>query len=51
VSIKPAAGHYFESLAAAHRDLRLIGLRLGAKTDPQTWRIEFIEPAAMHDDA
>jgi hypothetical protein len=32
--------HSFETLAAARRDLRLIGLRLGTKTDPRTWRIE-----------
>jgi hypothetical protein len=38
--------HYFETLTAARHDLRLIGLRLGAKTDPGTWRIEFIEPVA-----
>jgi hypothetical protein len=30
--------------------LRLIGLRLGAKTDPRTWQIEFIEPVATRAD-
>jgi hypothetical protein len=39
------ASHTFETLATARHDLRLIGLRLGAKTDEPTWRIEFIEPA------
>jgi hypothetical protein len=38
--------HSFETLAAARRDLRLIGLRIAAKTDQRTWRIEFTEPAA-----
>jgi hypothetical protein len=42
--------HYFETLTAARHDLRLIGLRLGAKTDPRTWRIEFIEPVATRAD-
>jgi hypothetical protein len=35
--------HSFESLAAARHALRLVGLRLGAKTDPRTWRIELME--------
>jgi hypothetical protein len=38
--------HAFATLAAAHRDLRLIGLRIGAKTGACTWRIEFLEPVA-----
>ncbi len=38
--------HSFETLAAARHALRLIGLRLAAKTDPRTWRIEFIELGA-----
>jgi hypothetical protein len=42
--------HSFETLAAARRDLRLIGLRIGAKTDMCTWRIEFIEPVAERAD-
>jgi hypothetical protein len=36
--------HSFETLADARHDLRLIGLRLGAKTNGRTWRIEFREP-------
>jgi hypothetical protein len=35
--------HSFETLAAARHALRLVGLRLGAKTDPRTWRIELLE--------
>ena len=42
--------HSFETLAGARRDLRLIGLRLGAKTDERTWRIEFTEPHAERAD-
>jgi hypothetical protein len=38
--------HSFETLAAARRDLRLIGLRIGAKIDVCTWRVEFMEPVA-----
>jgi hypothetical protein len=38
--------HSFETLAAARHALHLIGLRLGAKTDERTWRIEFMEPVA-----
>jgi hypothetical protein len=37
--------HSFETLAAARHALRLIGLRLGAKTDARTWRIELIDLA------
>jgi len=33
--------HSFETLAAARHALRLVGLRIGAKTDARTWRIEF----------
>jgi hypothetical protein len=36
--------HSFETLAAARHPLRLVGLRIGAKTDARTWRIEFTEP-------
>jgi hypothetical protein len=43
--------HTFETLAAARHDLRLIGLRLGAKSDERTWRIEFMEPVAERADA
>ena len=43
--------HSFGTLSDARRDLRLIGLRIGAKTDLCTWRIEFIEPAAARTDA
>jgi hypothetical protein len=43
--------HSFETLAAARRDLRLIGLRLGAKIDLSTWRVEFIEPVAERADS
>jgi hypothetical protein len=42
---------YFESLDIARHDLRLIGLRLGAKTDSRTWRVEFNEPVAELADA
>jgi hypothetical protein len=42
--------HAFETLAAARHDLRLIGLRLGAKTDGRTWRVEFQEPIAAAPD-
>jgi hypothetical protein len=41
----------FETLADARHDLRLIGLRIGAKTDERTWRIEFLEPVAERADA
>ena len=43
--------HSFETLADARRDLRLIGLRIGAKTDPRTWQVEFLEPVAERADA
>jgi hypothetical protein len=36
--------HSFETLAAARLALRLVGLRLGAKTDPRTWQIELLKP-------
>ena len=42
--------HAFGTLAAAHRDLRLIGLRIGAKTGACTRRIEFMEPVAARAD-
>jgi hypothetical protein len=35
----------FETLAAARHQLRLIGLRLGTKTGPRTWRVEVMELA------
>jgi hypothetical protein len=35
--------HSFETLAAARHALRFVGLRIGAKTDARTWRIEFTE--------
>jgi hypothetical protein len=37
--------HSFETLASARHPLRLVGLRLGTKTDPRTWRIELMELA------
>jgi hypothetical protein len=43
--------HAFETLAAARHGLRLVGLRIGAKTDGYTWRIEFIEPVAARADS
>jgi hypothetical protein len=43
--------HSFATLAAARHGLHLIGLRLGAKTDGHTWRIEFMEPTAERADA
>jgi hypothetical protein len=43
--------HSFETLAAARHALHLVGLRIGAKTDERTWRIEFIEPVAERADA
>jgi hypothetical protein len=46
-----SAEHSFETLAAARHALRLIGLRLGDKTDERTWRIEFMEPVAERADA
>jgi hypothetical protein len=41
----------FETLAVARHALRLVGLRIGAKTDARTWRIEFMEPVAERADA
>jgi hypothetical protein len=43
--------HSFQTLAAARHALHLIGLRIAAKTDGRTWRIEFIEPVAERADA
>jgi hypothetical protein len=34
-----------ETLAAARHQLRLVGLRLGTKTDARTWRVEVMELA------
>ena len=45
-----SAEHSFETLAAARHALRLIGLRLGDKTDERAWRIEFMEPVAERAD-
>jgi hypothetical protein len=42
----PMIEQSFETLAAARLALRLVGLRLGAKTDPRTWWVEYIEPVA-----
>jgi hypothetical protein len=38
--------HSFGTLAAARHALHLVGLRVGVKTDPRTWRVEFVEPVA-----
>jgi hypothetical protein len=46
-----STAHSFETLDIARRDLRRIGLRLEAKTDPRTWRVEFTEPVAERADA
>jgi hypothetical protein len=46
----PSIAHSFETLAAARHALRLVGLRIGAKTDVCTWRIEFMEPVAERAD-
>jgi hypothetical protein len=35
----------FETLADARHQLRLVGLRLGAKIGPRTWRVEAMELA------
>jgi hypothetical protein len=43
--------HSFETLAAARHALHLVGLRVGAKTDSRTWRIEFMEPIVERADA
>jgi hypothetical protein len=45
------SSHSFDTLAAARHDLHLIGLRIGAKTGVDTWRIEFMEPVAERADA
>jgi hypothetical protein len=45
-----STAHSFETLAAARHGLHLIGLRIGAKTDGHTWRIEFMEPVAERAD-
>ena len=42
--------HSFDTLAAARHALRLVGLRIGAKADERTWRIEFMEPVAERAD-
>jgi hypothetical protein len=46
-----SVAHSFKTLAAARHALRLIGLRIGAKTDEGLWRIEFMEPVAERADA
>jgi hypothetical protein len=43
--------HSFETLAASRHALHLIGLRIRAKTDSRTWRIEFLELSAERADA
>jgi len=43
--------HSFGTLAAARHALRLVGLQLGAKSNPRTWGIEFMEPVAERADA
>jgi hypothetical protein len=45
------SSHSFETLPAARHALRLVGLRVGIKTDPRTWPIELIEPVVEHADA
>ncbi len=47
----PAIEHAFTTLAASRHALHLIGLRIGAKIDGRTWRIEFREPVAERADA
>ena len=42
--------HSFGTRAAARHALRLVGLRIGDKTDERTWRIEFMEPVAERAD-
>jgi hypothetical protein len=44
------SSHSFDTLDAARHDLRLIGLRIGAKIDARTWRVEFMEPVAGRSD-
>jgi hypothetical protein len=46
-----SVAHSFKTLAAARHGLRLVGLRIGAKTDEGLWRIEFMEPIAERTDA
>jgi hypothetical protein len=46
-----SGAHSFETLAPARHALRLIGLRIGDKTDVCTWRVEFTEPVAEGADA
>jgi hypothetical protein len=46
-----SVAHSFKTLAAARHALRLIGLRIGVKTDEGLWRIEFMEPVAEPADA
>ena len=38
----PSITRSFETLAAARHALRLVGLRLGVKTDPRTWQVEYM---------
>jgi hypothetical protein len=42
--------HSFDTLAAARHALRLVGLRVGTKTNPRTWRIELMELAPPEGD-
>jgi hypothetical protein len=46
-----SVAHSFKTLAAARQGLRLVELRIGAKTDVCLWRIEFMEPVAEPADA
>ena len=43
--------HSFPTLADARHALRLVGLRIGARTDACLWRIDFMEPVAERADA
>jgi hypothetical protein len=43
--------HSFPTLEAARHALRLVGLRIGAKTDAGLWRLEFRDPVAERADA
>ncbi len=43
--------HSFPTLADARHALRLVGLRIGPKTDACLWRIDFMEPAAERAEA
>jgi hypothetical protein len=47
----PSIEYSFGTLAAARHALRLVGLRIGAKTDERTWRIQYMEPVAERADA